>query len=159
MFNKDKNVDSELVQTLKNRIIELENQLNQVANDNGSIIVKQLPNGTIELNGISIDNTTDVEYYNSSQVTYGELTMFRIGKETKQREMDKLIAIHMDEIDKLNLKISHLEQDIDMLNGKSIIDNDTIRMHEEREQKLKSEIVTLKTQNESDKEITSVNSI
>ena len=151
MFNKDKNVESELVQSLKNRIIELEHQLVQVANDNGSIIIKQLPNGTVELNGIVMDNTTEVEYYNSSQATYGELTMFRIGKEAKQREMDKLTTMHMDEIDRLKIKIANLEQDVVMLNGKSSIDNDTIQMHEEREQKLESEIIALKNQNETDK--------
>lgn len=154
MFNK--NTESELVQSLKNRIIELEQELTLVANDNGSIIVKQLPNGEIELNGVVIDNTTEVEYYNSSQATYGELTMFRIGKEAKQREMDKLTAMHMDEIDRLKMKIAHLEQDIAMLNMKSNIDNDTIQMYEEKEQKLESEIITLKNQNEIDKETANI---
>ena len=153
MFNKDKNNESELIQSLKNRIIELEQQLTQVANDNGSVIIKQLPNGIVELNGVSIDNDSEVEYYNSSQATYGELTMFRIGKETKQREMDKLTAIHMDEVDRLKIKIANLEQDIVMLNGKSQIDNDTIRMHEERELTIESEIATLKKQNETDREM------
>lgn len=99
------------IESLKSKIKELEETLNKVANDNGSIIVKQLPNGEIELNGAKIDNTTEVEYYNSSQATYGELTMFRIGKESKQREMDKLIKIHMDEIDKLHEEIQSLESD------------------------------------------------
>lgn len=156
MFNKDKNNESELIISLKNRISELENQLAQVANDNGSIIIKQLPNGAIELNGIEMDNTTEVEYYNSSQATYGELTMFRIGKEAKQREMDKLISRHMDEIDKFNRKISNLQQDITTLEGKSSVDNDTIKMYEKSERELKSEIETLKGQNETDKEMANV---
>lgn len=153
MFNKDKNNETELIHSLKNKIIELEQQLTQVANDNGSIIIKQLPNGTIELNGLSIDNTAEVEYYNSSQATYGELTMFRIGKETKQREMDKLIRLHMDETDKLKTKISNLEQDVTMLNNKSAVDNDTIQMYEKKEYELQSEITNLKNQNETDKDM------
>ena len=156
MFNKSKiedSKDSSIIEQLNKRIIELETQLNKVANDNGSIIVKQLPNGKIELNGVEMDNTTEVEYYNSSQATYGELTMFRIGKEAKQREMDKLTAIHMDEVDRLNMKIANLEQDIVMLTNKSIIDNDTIKMHEECEYKLESQINDLKDQNETDKKI------
>lgn len=153
MFNKDKNNESELVMSLKTRITELETLLNKVANDNGSVIVKQLPDGTIELNGVSIDNTSDVDYYNSSQATYGELTMFRIGKETKQREMDKLISRHMEEVDKFKAEINKLNQDVVMLMGKSEIDTDTIKMHEESERKLESQIATLKGQNETDKEI------
>ena len=140
MFNKDKTTESELVISLKTRITELENLLNQVANDNGSIIVKQLPNGKVELNGIEINNESEVEYYNSSQATYGELTMFRIGKETKQREMDKLISIHMDEVDELHRQINNLKQDIQMLNGKSQVDNDTILMHEKTEAHLQKEL-------------------
>ena len=156
MFNKDKNNESTLITSLKNRIQELEQQIIQFANDNGSIIVKQLPNGTIELNGIEIDNTTEVEYYNSSQATYGELTMFRIGKEAKQREMNKLIACHMDEIDKFNQKISNLHQDILILENKLKIDANTITMYEKSENDLKLEIENLKTQNINDKEIANV---
>lgn len=140
MFNRDKNNESELIVSLKTRITELETLLNQVANDNGSIIVKQLPDGTIELNGISVDNTSEVDYYNSSQATYGELTMFRIGKEAKQREMDKLTKMHMDEVDELNRQINNLKQDIQMLNSKSQVDNDTILMHEKTEVHLQKEL-------------------
>ena len=153
MFNKDKNNESELITSLKTRITELETLLNKVANDNGSVIVKQLPDGTIELNGVSIDNTSEVDYYNSSQATYGELTMFRIGKETKQREMDKLISRHMEEVDKFKAEINKLNQDVLMLMGISEIDTDTIKMHEESERKLESQIATLKGQNETDKEM------
>lgn len=160
MFNKDKNNESELITSLKLRITELETLLNQVANDNGSVIVKQLPDGSIELNGMSIDNTSEVDYYNSSQATYGELTMFRIGKEAKQREMDKLTKMHMDEVDELNRQINNLKQDIQMLNNKSQIDNDTILMHEKTEVHLKKEldekhkeIDELIKSNESEKQI------
>lgn len=160
MFNKDKNNESELVVSLKNRITELENLLNQVANDNGSIIIKQLPNGKIELNGIEMDNTSEVEYYNSSQATYGELTLFRVGKEAKQREMDKLTKMHMDEVDKLHRQIDNLKQDIQMLEGKSQLDNDTISMHEKTETHLQKEldkkykeIDELIKSNESEKQI------
>lgn len=154
MFKNNK--DSETILQLKQKIIELETQLNEVANDNGSIIVKQLPNGQIELNGIEIDNTTDVEYYNSSQATFGELTMFRIGKEAKQREMNKLVSTHMDEIDKYNEKIYNLQDTIITLESKSKIDNDTIKMYEESERKLKSEIETLKGQNETNLEMANI---
>lgn len=153
MFNKDKNNESELVQSLKNRITELEYQLIQVANDNGSIIIKQLPNGSVELNGVSMDNTSEVEYYNSSQATYGELTMFRVGKEAKQREMDKLTAMHMDTVDKLTIQITNLQKDIETLENKSKVDADTINMYEKSEQKLQSEIAQLKNQNETDKDM------
>lgn len=140
MFNKDKNSESEIVISLKNKITELEMQLNQVANDNGSIIIKQLPNGIVELNGIEIDNTTEVEYYNSSKATFGELTMFRIGKEAKQREMDKLTEMHMDEIDRLTQHINNLTLDIQTLKDKSSVDNDTILMHEKTEAHLQDQL-------------------
>lgn len=156
MFNKDKSNELELITSLKTRITELETLLNKVANDNGSVIVKQLPDGTIELNGVSIDNTSEVDYYNSSQATYGELTMFRIGKETKQREMDKLVSRHMEEVDKFKAEINKLNQDVLTFMSKSEIDTDTIKMHEESERKLESQIATLKGQNETDKEMANV---
>lgn len=159
MFNNKKQ-DNDLIQELQNRIKELEEQLNLVANDNGSIIVKQLPNGQIELNGTEIDKDSPVEYYNSSKATYGELTMFRIGKESKQREMDKLIQTHMAEIDELNIKISHLQEDITMLKNKSKIDNDTIQMYENNEKnlkiqndKLQRDIIELGKEYEEDKKV------
>lgn len=159
MFSNKKQ-DNDLIQELQNRIKELEEQLNLVANDNGSIIVKQLPNGQIELNGIEIDKDSPVEYYNSSKATYGELTMFRIGKESKQREMDKLIQTHMIEIDDLNTKISHLQEDIVMLQNKSKIDDDTIQMYENNEKNLKIEndklhrdIIDLGKEYEEDKKV------
>lgn len=158
MFNKSKVEDPSIIEQLKTRITELENLLNQVANDNGSIIVKQLPNGKIELNGIEMDNTSEVEYYNSSQATYGELTLFRVGKEAKQREMDKLTKMHMDEVDELHRQINNLKQDIQMLEGKSQVDNDTIAMHEKTEANLQKrlddkfkEIDELLKSNESEK--------
>jgi len=152
-FKRDKEDKDEIIKNLQHQIEYLNEELIKAASANGNLIVKQLPNGQVELNGEVIDNTTEVEYYNSSQATYGELTMFRIGKEFKQREINKLVNMHMDEIDELNLKISHLEQDNAMLNGKSTIDNDTIKMHEKREQDLESEIIALKKQNEADKEL------
>lgn len=144
MFNNKKQED--IVQELQNRIKELETQLNEVANDNGSIIIKQLPNGQIELNGIEIDNNSPVEYYNSSKATYGELTMFRIGKESKQREMDKLIQTHMNEIDDYKQQINNLQENIITLQNKSKIDNDTIQMFEKSEIELENEILDLKEQ-------------
>ena len=159
MFSNKKQ-DNDLIQELQNRIKELEEQLNLVANDNGSIIIKQLPNGQIELNGAEIDKDSPVEYYNSSKATYGELTMFRIGKESKQREMDKLIQTHMTEIDDLNTKISHLQEDIVMLQNKSKIDDDTIQMYENNEKNLKIEndklhhdIIDLGKEYEEDKKV------
>lgn len=142
MFNNKKQ-DNNLVQELQNRIKELEEQLNLVANDNGSIIIKQLPNGQIQLNGIEIDKDSPVEYYNSSKATYGELTMFRIGKESKQREMDKLIQTHMNEIDEYNTKISNLEQDIRNYKASLELDKDTIKMQSEHIESLKAKITKL----------------
>lgn len=152
-------VKDEIITQLENKICELEQQLYDIANDNGSIIVKQLPSGEIELNGKQIDNTTEVEYYNSSKATYGELTMFRIGKEAKQREMDKLISMHMEETDCLNLQISKLQDEISMLENKSKIDNDTIAMYKKSEEHLKhkldekfKEIDSLLSDNEQEKQ-------
>ena len=107
MFNNK----NEQIESYKQQIEELKKQLNEVAEANGNVIIKQLPNGEVELNGFSFDNTTDVEYYNSSKATYGELTMFRVGKEVKQRELDKLVKIHMDQVDSLNKVIEDLRSD------------------------------------------------
>ena len=151
MFKNNK--DNEIITQLREKIQLLEKQLNEVANDNGSIIVKQLPNGQIELNGIAIDNTTEIEYYNSSQATFGELTMFRIGKEAKQREMNKLISTHMDEIDEFNIRICELQDVIVTLEAKSKLDNDTIATYEKSEADLKMEISNLKNQIEVNQEL------
>lgn len=115
MFNKNnKENDSSLNEQLKNRITELENQLNEVANDNGSIIIKQLPNGQIELNGEPIDNDSPVDYYNSSKATYGELTMYRIAKEALEREKKKLIAMHVEECDNYKEQINNLQSKLNL---------------------------------------------
>lgn len=111
-----KEKDNSLIESLKNRISELEKQLVEVANDNGSIIIKQLPDGQVELNGVKIDNETPVEYYNSAKATYGELTMFRIGKESVNRQMDKLIQSHLDECDTYKNKINELNDEIERQN-------------------------------------------
>lgn len=139
MFNK-KESESELVTSLKNRISELEDLVNKLANDNGSVVVKQLPDGSIELNGEFMDNTTEVEYYNSASATYGELTMFRIGKEAKQREMNKLIETHMNEIDEYKRQISNLNTDIDTLQDAIKMHKDTIDMYEKSEKSLKDQL-------------------
>lgn len=152
MFNKDKEVEQ-----LKQRIKELETQLNEVANDNGSVIIKQLPNGQIELNGIQIDNEAEVEYYNSSKATYGELTMFRIGKETKQREMDKLISTHMDEIDSYKNTIRSLERTIDENNFTIESCNDALNESQENIRSLNEIVENLKhdiANNEMDANVT-----
>lgn len=111
MFNfKDSNNDNllKIIDQLREKNNKLKNELNEVANNTGNCIIKQLPDGSMELNGIPFDNTSDVDYYNSAKATFSELTMFRVGKETKQREMDKLIKIHMDEIDELKQQILSL---------------------------------------------------
>lgn len=146
MFKSKTDNQEALVEELQNRITELENQLVMVANDNGSVIIKQLPNGIIELNGIEIDNTTEVEYYNSSQATYGELTMFRIGKEVTQREMKKLIEMHTEECDKYKNIIKNLQKDIKEYESKSNFDNSTINKYKESEIHLKNTIQSLKNE-------------
>lgn len=100
--------NDEQVKLLKDRINELEKQLIEVAESSGNCIIKQLPNGSIELNGEPIDKNAPVEYYNSSKATYGELTMFRIGKEAEQRNTKKLVSAHMEEVDELNKQINTL---------------------------------------------------
>ena len=115
MFNKNnKENESSLIEQLKNRITELENQLNEVANDNGSIIIKQLPNGQIELNGEPIDKDSPVDYYNSSKATYGELTMYRIAKEALEREKKKLIEMHVEECDSYKEQINNLQSKLNL---------------------------------------------
>lgn len=100
------------IERLNNIILDLQTQLDKVAADNGSVVVKMLPDGRVEVNGTEMDNTTEVEYYNSSQATFGELTMFRVGKEAKQREMNKLIEAHMNECDRYKQIIDNLNQDV-----------------------------------------------
>lgn len=111
MFNfKDNNNDNllKIIDQLREENNKLKNELNEVANNTGNCIIKQLPDGSMELNGVPFDNTSDVDYYNSAKATFSELTMFRVGKETKQREMDKLIKIHMEEVDELKQQILSL---------------------------------------------------
>ena len=116
MFNKNNNkeVENELIKQLKNRIFELETQLNEVANDNGSIIIKQLPSGQIELNGEPVDKDSPVDYYNSSKATYGELTMYRVAKEALEREKKKLINMHIEECDRYKNEIENLQAKLDL---------------------------------------------
>ena len=104
---KEENNDNllKIIDQLREENNKLKNELNEVANNTGNCIIKQMPDGSMELNGIPFDNTSDVDYYNSAKATFSELTMFRVGKETKQREMDKLIKIHMDEVDELKRQI------------------------------------------------------
>lgn len=150
MFNKKQ--DDNLIQELKDRITELETQLNEVANDNGSIIIKQLPNGQIELNGIEIDKDSPVEYYNSSKATYGELTMFRIGKEAKQREIDKLIEAHMEQIDVLRSTIHNYEEEISKLNNELVNKHNNIIELNKLINKLHSQYNDLENKNKNDYE-------
>ena len=114
MFNFKDNNDNlvKIIDQLKEENNKLKNELNEVANNTGNCIIKQLPDGSMELNGIPFDNTSDVDYYNSAKATFSELTMFRVGKETKQREMDKLIKIHMEEVDKLKQQIESLNDNL-----------------------------------------------
>lgn len=107
---KEENNDNllKIIDQLREENSKLKNELNEVANNTGNCIIKQMPDGSMELNGLPFDNTSDVDYYNSAKATFSELTMFRVGKETKQREMDKLIKIHMDEIDELKQQIISL---------------------------------------------------
>lgn len=111
-FKEDNNNNSEQLLTIINQLREennkLKNEINEVANNTGNCVIKQLPDGTMELNGVPFDNTSEVDYYNSAKATYSELTMFRVGKESKQREMDKLIKIHMEEVDQLKTQILSL---------------------------------------------------
>lgn len=93
-LNKDKKISE-----LEDKNKKLSEQLQELISNSNTPIIKQLPDGTMELNGIPMDNTTEVEYYNSSKCSFSELTMYRIGKEMMSREMDKLIQSHMSEID------------------------------------------------------------
>lgn len=136
-IENDNNNLSKIIEQLKKENEELKNELVEVANNSGNVIIKQLPNGLMEFNGEAFDNTSEVEYYNSSKATYTELTMFRLGKEAKQREMNKLIEIHMDEIDELTSKISNLEQDISILQANIKNNNESIEMYKKSEDHLK----------------------
>lgn len=119
MFNKnDKNTMNELIEENKRllaNIEELQKTLNEVANSNGACIIKQLPDGVIELNGEPIDKDTPVDYYNSASATYGELTMYRVAKEAFARDEKKLINIHLEECDKYKMQIEDLKDNIDKL--------------------------------------------
>lgn len=139
-IENDNNNLSKIIEQLKKENEELKNELVEVANNSGNVIIKQLPNGLMEFNGEAFDNTSEVEYYNSSKATYTELTMFRLGKEAKQREMNKLIEIHMDEIDELTSKISNLEQDISILQANIKNNNESIEMYKKSEDHLKHQL-------------------
>lgn len=116
MFNKiDVNKLIEENKILKEKIDELQNNLIEVANNSGACIIKQLPNGVIELNGEPIDKDMPVDYYNSSQATYGELTMYRVAKEAFKRDEKKLINIHLEECDNYKNKIVELSETIEKL--------------------------------------------
>lgn len=157
MFKKSEvNNDNELILSLKNRISELESQLILLAQSNGNIIIKELPNGKLEMNGLPFSNDSEVEYYNSSQATYGELMMYRVGKEFVEREMKKLIQTHMDEIDKFKKIIDNLNNDVENYKNAHTVDEDTINMLHKSEEKLHGEIATLKGQNETDKEMANI---
>lgn len=106
MLNKDKKIAE-----LEEENAKLNKQLQDLISNSDLPIIKQLPNGEMELNGIPMDNTTPVEYYNSSKCTFSELTMFRVGKEVMNREMDKLIKSHIEECDKYKNVIKNLEFD------------------------------------------------
>lgn len=109
-FVNSKNDD--YIKQLEERNAELEKQLIEVAESSGNCVIKQLPNGMIELNGEPIDKDSPVEYYNSSKATYGELTMYRIGKEAEQRNTKKLTEAHMEEVDGLKEQIESLERQL-----------------------------------------------
>lgn len=134
-FNTD-NKDTEnllkIIEQLRADNQKLKEELNEIANNSGNCIIKQMPDGTMELNGEPFDNSTDVDYYNSSKATFGELTMFRVGKESKQREMDKLIKIHMEEIDDLKEHITSLNDSNNTLkNEKDACENIIYSLKEE----------------------------
>lgn len=136
--DKDKTISE-----LKLKITELEASLNQLANSTENVIIKQLPDGTLELNGEPFANNTEVEYYNSSKATFGELTMFRLGKEVKQREIDKIIDLNMEQVSSLNSTINELNSTIDNLQKKSYNDDRIIKELSQTEINLNDEIVKL----------------
>lgn len=146
--NKDNLLDAKdmEIKRLNDIILDLQTQLNRVANDNGSIIVKMLPDGKVEVNGTEMDNTTEVEYYNSSQATFGELTMFRVGKEAKQREMNKLIDSHMNECDRYKHIIDTLTKDLDASNQDNNTKKDMIANLKSDIAQRDAEITNLKQQ-------------
>lgn len=130
--NKDNENLLKIIEQLQSDNQKLKEELNEVANNSGNCVIKQMPDGTMELNGEPFDNTSDVDYYNSSKATFGELTMFRVGKESKQREMDKLIKIHMEEIDDLREHINSLNNLNDALKNEK--DNCENIIHELKEE-------------------------
>lgn len=121
MFNKDSKINTNSLieenNQLKERVKKLEQDLIDMANTTGGCIIKQLPDGVIELNGEPIDKNIEVDYYNSSKATYSELTMYRVAKEAFNRDEKKLIAMHLEECDKYKSEISSLKDKISSLNS------------------------------------------
>ena len=136
---------------LQNRINELETQLNQLANDTGNVIIKQLPDGKFELNGEAFDNSSEVQYYNSSKATYGELTMFRIASEVKQKEINKLIDTHTEICDNFEKQIQNLKISIENLNSEIANKNIKITSLERTIDQLNSDIDGLKNVNKNNR--------
>lgn len=161
MFNKDSKPSvAALIEEnakLKERITTLEKDLVDMANTSGGCIIKQLPNGVIELNGEPIDKDIEVDYYNSSKATYSELTMYRVAKEAFNRDEKKLIAMHLEECDRYKAEIDSLKAEISSLNANidSFIDN-CEKLHKEKdairasENNTKKEFITYKENAEAE---------